>query len=127
MRLVMRDHSIDQELAERIFGQTVAYLVTAAENPGTAMGPTPAVDKGVHTFVLDTPNYWAFCLQHAGTYLHHVPHLPEERDGQPKVLRATIDAIRAAGFPVDTELWGAKNIDCHQCYACCSNSPSDGR
>jgi len=123
VRLIMRDHAVDQELAERIFGQTIAYLVTSAENPEIPMGPTPAVDKGVHSFVLDTPRYWDFCREHAGTYLHHVPHLPEERDGQPKVLRGTITAIRAAGFPLDDELWGAKAVDCHQCHACCSNSP----
>ncbi|MGQ0839752.1 glycine-rich domain-containing protein [Actinokineospora sp.] len=119
----MRDHAMDRDLAERTFAQTVAYLVTSAENPDTPMGPTPAVDKGVHTFVLDTPRYWNFCLEHAGIYLHHVPHLPEERAAQPKVLSSTIQAIREAGFRLDNELWDARDVNCHQCYACCSGSP----
>lgn len=123
VRLIMRDHTVERDMAERIFGQTVAYLVTSAENPDTPMGPTPAVDKGVHSFVLDTPRYWDFCMQHAGTYLHHVPHLPEERAGQPKVLQQTIRGIRAAGFLLDTELWSALDVDCHQCHACCADSP----
>jgi hypothetical protein len=123
VRLIMRDHAMDRDLAERTFEQTVAYLVTSAENPDVAMGPTPAVDKGVHSFVLDTPRYWEFCMSHAGVYLHHVPHLPEERAGQPRVLHGTIAAIRAAGFPLDTELWGALDVDCHQCHACCADSP----
>ena len=123
VRLIMRDHDMVRELAERTFGQTVAYLVTSAENPDVLMGPTPAVDKGVHSFVLDTPRYWDFCLAHAGGYLHHVPHLPEERDSQPLVLQQTIAAIRAAGFPLDVELWGALEVDCHQCHACCADSP----
>lgn len=123
VRLIMRDHDMDWELAERTFGQVVAYLVTSAENPETPMGPTPEVDKGVHSFVLDTPRYWDFCVEHAGRYLHHVPHLPEERAGQPKVLHGTIQAIRAAGFRVDDELWGAQAGDCHQCHACCADSP----
>ncbi|MCG8918740.1 hypothetical protein L6E12_23445 [Actinokineospora sp. PR83] len=55
-----------------------------------------------------------------GTYPHH---LPEERPGQPKVLKTTIAAIRAAGFPLDAELWGAPDVDCHQCHACCHDSP----
>jgi len=123
IRLIMRDHTMDRELAERTFGQTVAYLVTSAENPDTPMGPTPDVDKGVHSFVLDTTRYWSFCLLHAGTYLHHVPHLPEDRADQPQVLHATIRAIRAAGFPLDAELWAAPDVDCHQCHACCADSP----
>ncbi|GAB3896996.1 hypothetical protein GCM10029964_079200 [Kibdelosporangium lantanae] len=123
VRLIMRDHAVDRDLAERIFGQTVAYLVTSAENPDIPMGPTPAVDKGVHSFVLDTPRYWDFCMRHAGTYLHHVPHLPEERASQPKVLQQTIRGIQAAGFRLDKELWSALEVDCHQCHACCADSP----
>ena len=123
VRLIMRDYGMDVDLAERTFGQTVAYLVTSAENPGIPMGPAPAVDKGVHSFVLDTPRYWDFCMEYAGMYMHHIPHLPEERAEQPKVLHPTIQAIRAAGFPLDAELWGAQDVDCHQCYACCANSP----
>lgn len=123
VRLIMRDRLMDRNLAERTFAQTVAYLVTLAENPGIPMGPTPAVDDGVHSFVLDTSRYWDFCMEHAGGYLHHVPHLPEERAGQPKVLHGTIQAIREAGFPLDVELWGAQDTDCHQCHACCAESP----
>jgi hypothetical protein len=72
---------------------------------------------------LDTPRYWDFCMRYAGAYLHHVPHLPEERADQPMVLYATIQAIRAAGFPLDDELWGAQDVKCHQCHACCTDSP----
>ncbi|GAA0589287.1 hypothetical protein GCM10010174_00150 [Kutzneria viridogrisea] len=123
VRLIMRDHGMDRALAERTFAQTVAYLVTSAENPTIPMGPTPEVDKGVHSFVLDTPRYIDFCNRHAGTYLHHVPHLPEERASQPKVLQQTIAAIRTAGFALDIELWGALETDCNQCHACCHDSP----
>jgi hypothetical protein len=123
IRLIIRDHEMGRNLAERTFGQTIAYLVTSAKNPEILMGPTPAVDKGVHSFVLDTPRYWDFCMEHAGTYLHHVPHLSEERESQPKVLHGTITAIRAAGFALDDELWGAKAVECHQCHACCTDSP----
>ena len=127
VRLIMRDHGLDHDLAARTAGQTVAYLVTSAENPEITMGPTPAVDKGFHTFVLDSPNYFAFCEQHAGRYIHHVPHLPDDSgsDGDSAVglVKRTISAIRAAGFPVDTELWNAQGADCNQCYNGCSDSP----
>jgi hypothetical protein len=38
----------------------VAHLVTAAENPTIAIGATPPVDPGVHSFVLDTPRHRDF-------------------------------------------------------------------
>jgi hypothetical protein len=123
VRLIMRDHDLDRELAERTFAQTVAYLVTSAENPGILMGPAPRVDLGVHSFVLDTLNYTNFCQRHAGRYLHHVPHLPEEPASRPMVLQQTIAAIRAAGFPLDIELWGALDVECTQCHAGCHDSP----
>jgi hypothetical protein len=123
VRLIMRDHNLDRDLAERTFAQTIAYLVTSAENPDILMGPAPAVDKGVHSFVLDTPSYTDFCQRHAGHYLHHVPYLPDERDAAPQVLGQTVAAIRAAGFLLDTELWGALDVDCTQCHAGCADSP----
>ncbi|MGI5506338.1 glycine-rich domain-containing protein [Lentzea sp. CA-135723] len=126
VKLIMRDHDLSLDLAERTFGQTLAYLVTAAENPGTLMGPTPSVDLGVHTFVLDTPRYIEFCETYAGAYIHHVPVLDEERDSQPQVLPDTIDAIRNAGFPLDLELWQVAAMDgsrCNQCHAGCHDSP----
>lgn len=123
VRLIMRDHGMDRELAERTAGQAVAYLVTSAENPMVRMGPTPAVDKGVHAFILDSPNYFAFCEQHAGHYIHHVPDLPEDGRGEVGLVKATVSAIRAAGFPLDTGLWNAQTTDCNQCYNGCSDSP----
>lgn len=123
VQLIMRDHALDRELAERVFGQTIAYLIASAETPDVLMGPTPIVDKGLHTFLLDTPQYITFCMQHAGTYLHHVPLLAEESLDQPNVLQQTIDAICAAGFQLDDELWAAPDVDCHQCHAGCHDSP----
>ncbi|GHH62503.1 glycine-rich domain-containing protein [Lentzea cavernae] len=123
VKLIMRDHDMGLELAERTFGQTLAYLVASAENPGTPMGPTAAVDLGVHTFVLDTPRYIEFCQTYAGRYIHHVPLLDEERGGEAKVLRGTIQAVRNAGFHLDHELWQATDLDCNQCYAGCHDSP----
>ncbi|USX56446.1 hypothetical protein [Lentzea sp. HUAS12] len=123
VKLIMRDHDIDFDLAERTFGQTLAYLVAAAENPGTPMGPTPAVDLGVHTFVLDTPRYIDFCQTYAGRYIHHVPVLEDDHGSPQQVLRTTIEAIRKAGFDPDRELWNAADVDCNQCYAGCHDSP----
>ena len=49
VRLIMRDHGMNRDLAERSFVQTVAYLVTSPRNPDIPMGPTSQVDLGVHS------------------------------------------------------------------------------
>ncbi|MFF0729447.1 glycine-rich domain-containing protein [Streptomyces sp. NPDC004134] len=119
---------MERDLAERVFGQAVAYLVTSAERPGTRMGPSRAVDRGVHSFVLDSINYTAFCDQHAGRYLHHVPHLPGQVAQEPPALRDTVEAIRASGFRIDPELWAMKDgTDCSQCHSGCTDSPNSGK
>jgi hypothetical protein len=123
VRLIVRDHGLDRELAERTFGQTVAYLVTSAENPDVRMAPAPAVDKGVHSFILDSPTYVDFCTRYAGGYIHHVPNLSEDGDGETGLVRRTISAIHAAGFIVDTELWSTTSAKCNQCYNGCTDSP----
>lgn len=126
--LITRAHATGRDLAERIFGQAVAYLVTSAERPEARIGPSQAVDLGVHSFVLDSINYMAFCDRHAGRYIHHVPHLPGEDTQEPPALRGTVEAIRASGFEIDTELWTVKDAaDCSQCHAGCTDSPNSGK
>ncbi|MFJ2912218.1 glycine-rich domain-containing protein [Streptomyces sp. NPDC087228] len=128
VQLIMRDHAMERDLAERIFGQAVAYLVTSAERPEVPMGPAQAVDLGVHSFVLDSINYMAFCDQHAGRYIHHVPQLSGEGTQEPPALRDTIRTIRASGFEIDAELWTMKDAaDCTQCHAGCTDSPNSGK
>ncbi|MEU8580340.1 glycine-rich domain-containing protein [Streptomyces abikoensis] len=127
VRLIMRDHGTDRDLAERTFGQTIAYLVASAERPDVRMGPAPSVDLGLHSFVLDTINYTAFCDAVAGHYIHHVPHLPQENGSQPPPLRETVHTIRAVGFDVDHDLWDANESDCSQCHAGCTDSPVGGK
>ncbi|MFJ1844623.1 glycine-rich domain-containing protein [Streptomyces sp. NPDC088146] len=128
VQLIMRDHAMERDLAERIFGQAVAYLVTSAERPEVPMGPAQAVDLGVHSFVLDSINYMAFCDQHAGRCIHHVPQLPGEGTQEPPALRDTVRTIRASGFEIDAELWTMKDAaDCTQCHAGCTDSPNSGK
>ncbi|MFJ8955920.1 class I SAM-dependent methyltransferase [Streptomyces sp. NPDC102381] len=47
VKLIMRDPEISQDKAERIFGQTIAYFVTAGENSDLIVGPSLEVDQGV--------------------------------------------------------------------------------
>ncbi|MFD9859433.1 glycine-rich domain-containing protein [Streptomyces alboflavus] len=128
VKLIMRDPETSRGKAERLFGQTIAYFVTAGENPDALMGPSKEVDKGVHSFMLDTIPFHQFTYGHFGRYIHHVPEIApgDGQGGRPLVLEQTIKAIQSAGFSVDGELWDMKG-DCNQCYAGCTDSPNSGK
>ncbi|MFE4372213.1 glycine-rich domain-containing protein [Streptomyces sp. NPDC056835] len=125
--LLLRNPDNTRELAEAKFGQAVAYLVTCGENPDLLMGPSKQVDEAWHSFMLDSIPYHHFTDRHFGRYIHHVPELGDGRDakdGGPLVLERTINAIKAAGFEVDPDLWGMESVaDCNQCHAGCHDSP----
>ncbi|MBO8189179.1 glycine-rich domain-containing protein [Streptomyces spirodelae] len=113
--LLMRDYPFDLIMAERVFGQAVAYLITSMENRGKrlGMGPGKLVDLGVHTFILDTVNYREFCATHMdGGFLDHVPEVERKGDGS---VSRTAHIIEAGGFLVDWPLWGADDPDCTPC------------
>ncbi|MEW1639341.1 hypothetical protein AB0469_35465 [Streptomyces sp. NPDC093801] len=113
--LLMRDYPFDILMAERVFGQAVAYLITAMEmkGRGLGMGPGELVDLGVHTFILDTVNYREFCASHMdGGFLDHVPEV--ERKGDGSVFK-TAQIIEANGFPVDWPLWEKDAMACTPC------------
>ncbi|QEV22507.1 hypothetical protein CP975_23585 [Streptomyces alboniger] len=139
---LLRDPQNTRELAERKFGQAIAFVMTCGENPDLLMGPTNTVDEAWHSFMLDSIHYTHFTNRHFGRYIHHVPELPgstadtacvqagdhadghDPKTGMPLVLAQTIKTIKAAGFEIDAELWGmADAADCNQCHAGCHDSP----
>jgi hypothetical protein len=141
--LLLRNPENTRELAEAKFGQAIAYLVTCGENPDRLMGPSGQVDEASHSFMLDSIPYHHFTHRYFGRYIHHVPELPgmsaevqcvsddrttwdghDPKSGGPLVLEQTIEAIRAAGFEIDPDLWDMEGVaDCNQCHAGCHDSP----
>lgn len=59
--LLLRDEVMVHDLAERILGNAVMYLVASMEHPEVHLGVGKVVDIGVHQIILDTPVYFAFC------------------------------------------------------------------
>ncbi|MFJ4436092.1 glycine-rich domain-containing protein [Streptomyces sp. NPDC088923] len=123
---IIADHpGILPGTAQRIIGQTVAFVATSGRAPGQGLSPSRLVDIGWHTFILHTVDYALFCARVAGGFVHHVPTgTTEETPGEAAaVLARTVSAIGAAGFTVDTELWlGAAS--CTQCHEGCTDSPA---
>lgn len=109
-RLVARivtEELVEQPMAERIMDQALAFLKACADNPGVTLSPSRSVDIGWHTFVLHTLEYAEFCERVAGYFIHHVPDddNPTPDGVRGEALIQSVDAIRAAGIVVDTDLW----------------------
>lgn len=123
-RIVKDEPQVDRPTAERIMAEALAFLQACAVNPGAGLGPSPAVDIGWHTFILHTKEYGEFCQRIAGRMIHHNPtDDADEQVGKYGSITATLAAMRAAGIPVDEELWEAHAVNCSQCHAGCHDSP----
>ncbi|MGG2462804.1 hypothetical protein ACO0M4_23800 [Streptomyces sp. RGM 3693] len=111
--LLLRDEVMVKDLAERILGNAVMYLVASMEHPEVHLGVGKVVDIGVHQIILDTPVYFAFCeAYNGGAYKHHAPFIQRRNDGT--VLR-TADFLRSIGFMPDDELWSRDGSECSPC------------
>jgi hypothetical protein len=113
--LLMRDYPFDTVMAERVLGQGIAYLITAMEcrGQGLGLGPGSIVDIGVHTMILDTVEYAAFCQEYNdGHFLHHVPDVAMKVDGS---VARTAEQLARHGFTVDWPLWEADSTNCTPC------------
>lgn len=113
--LLMRDYPFDKVMAERLFGQAVAYLITAMEKWGQQLEMCCGriVDIAVHVFILDTRNYREFCAENfGGKFLEHIPEIAFKNDGS---VERTAHILAANGFPVDWSLWEADFGKCGPC------------
>lgn len=119
---IARDQQVGTEYAERVMTQTLAFLQACALNPNAGLSPSRAVDAGWHVFVLHTREYAEFCERVAGRFIHHTPTADGAVDALAQDVAATLVTMRAAGLPVDSELW-VSSAECSQCYAGCYNSP----
>jgi hypothetical protein len=120
---IARDERVSTEHAERVMTQALAFLQACALNPGAGLSPSRAVDVGWHAFVLHTREYAEFCDRVAGRFIHHTPIDDSAADDSVTALVTTVVAMRAAGLPVDIELW-VSSAECSQCHAGCYDSPN---
>lgn len=115
IKLLVRDNPFDIVMAERLFGQAVAYLITAMEKSGQrlGLGCGELVDTAVHAFILDTRNYREFCYRHFGSFLEHIPEIERKDDGS---VERTARVVEGNGFAVDWALWEKDFSKCTPCY-----------
>lgn len=111
--LLLRDHTMVRDMAERILGNAVMYMIASIEHPEVHLGVGTLVDIGVHQIYLDTPVMFAFCdLYNGGAYKHHAPFIKRRNDG---IVIRTADFLRSIGFDADEELWAIDGATCSPC------------
>ncbi|MDB4873194.1 MAG: hypothetical protein JWL97_4198 [Gemmatimonadales bacterium] len=115
---IVKDEQVDQQYAERIMVQALAFLKACALSPGRSLAPSEAIDPAWHVFILHTSEYAAFCQHIAGRFIHH---RPDRLSGEPTdpvdAIGTTVAAMRDLDLPVDEELWSAPT-NCQKCNEC---------
>nr|WP_206303054.1 hypothetical protein [Streptomyces sp. S10(2018)] len=103
-RIAKEHPDISPDLAARIMDQALAFLgACAAER--RPLRPSGMVDVGWHAFILHTADYAEFCERIAGRFIHHEPDVSGQPPRDGTSLPATVQAIKAAGYEVDPQLW----------------------
>lgn len=111
--LLLRDHTMVRDMAERVLGNAVMYTLGCIEHPEVHLGVGKLVDIGVHQLILDTPVWFAICdLYNGGRYKHHAPFIERRSDG---LCLRTADFLTSIGFDIDEELWAIDGTDCSPC------------
>lgn len=116
---VRRYHHVTRGYAERMVGQALVFLKAQANvvraraegKPWVRIVPTVPVDPAWHAFMLRSQAYVAFCDEHAGRYIHHVP-FQDEAILSGDTLEATIPQLQATGYAVDLEFWHGERKPC---------------
>ena len=109
------------DLAGRIFGQTLWYLICCGRKRPTEpfYASSETLDEGWHAFFLQWPEYSEFGETHCqpGGFIPHRPFHPVLDDCS--VLAPARDRAKAAmvrhGFDVDELVWQGKWSDCGAC------------
>jgi hypothetical protein len=121
-RRVTTDEGYEPALAVRVMDQALAFLGTCAVSHTEPLSPSRMVDPGWHAFVLHTRDYREFCERIASRFIDHVP-TNDTSIGTGGLLR-TVNAMRAAGYVVDSDLWLASGqAKCSQCHNGCHDDP----
>lgn len=74
---LMEKKGLSQEDAETTFLDTLMYLHSTEENPGSS--PTERQDDGWHEFLMFTRDYQQFCYRYFGTFIHHQPFTKSDK------------------------------------------------
>ncbi|MFC5800837.1 glycine-rich domain-containing protein [Streptomyces formicae] len=116
---------MEPELAGRIVTGALAFVATAAANPGRSLAPSRVVDEGWHALILHTRLYTDLCTR-LGRFIHHMPERPDPSRHNPVADERTITLIKALGYEIDRDLWRGPEDELVSVAASCRHSDDTG-
>ncbi|EFL14764.1 hypothetical protein [Streptomyces sp. C] len=112
------EYGYERVVADGVMDQAIAFVYVLGSEKAYDIAPSQQVDPGWHTFVLHSREYADWCHAQFDYFVHHAPN---SKVRTRSLMVSTADRIKAAGFEVDTSLWGTA-ADCNQ-SACCGDGP----
>ncbi|MFF8369280.1 glycine-rich domain-containing protein [Streptomyces lydicus] len=119
--VLINNPGMERAMAERIVAEAIKFEAACAQSPRLRLKPSRVVDEGWHALILHT-RVKAELARKLGLFVHHVPEPPAPERHDPGALARTQDAIRAAGYVPDPELWAAPTNGTISVAASCEHS-----
>lgn len=69
----MKDLNVEHEVAENVFDEMLKFLYLCTIMPTPCSPPSKEIDNMWHLFILHTIDYFIFCEEYCGQYIHHDP------------------------------------------------------
>jgi hypothetical protein len=111
---MMQEYSMPRDQANVLFQDTKMFLFLCTLYPGR-LGPTDALDRGWHTFILFTREYADFCQRYLGQFIHHAPivrYIGSTALGEPVPISTLLQYARLEFGNDLSENW-VGNIKCN--------------
>ncbi len=96
----MKLQKVSQAEAERIFQELMKFLYVCAHVPASSP-PSAIVDEMWHTFIVFTWDYYEFCVNYVGRFLHHQPVDNPYVGNRPEMLELLVNTFGQ----VDDQYW----------------------
>lgn len=110
LRRYALDNELDWETAKEHEREVKRYLALCAINPKVSYGMKGPIDELWHTFIMFTREYQKFCKDVAGSFIHHVPNVPDEfgnktKSGADTYIKFLSDYELTFGEEAPKHLW----------------------
>ncbi|MFJ3834426.1 glycine-rich domain-containing protein [Streptomyces sp. NPDC090054] len=114
---------MDISMGSRIVVEALKFVAAGART-SVGIAPSRVVDEGWHALILHTALYQDLCARLGGAFVHHYPERPDTGRYDHAIHERTADAIRAAGYEPDHQLWAGPEDDLVSVAAKCQHAPS---
>ena len=72
-RRIALDEDVRLDEAEQMLDALIGFLALCSEFPDETFSPSPQVDAAWHVFLIYTEEYYQFCVDQFGQFMHHAP------------------------------------------------------